>query len=475
MPGPGPVEGGSVEPVRRQEVDLGIAVDRASRQALPDQLEVAIRDLVGSGALRPDARLPSTRALAAQLDVSRGVVVEAYDRLSRQGVLEVRQGAAPRVRAAGLGVPVPSAAAELASPPTPRLRLHPALVPPGTFDRRVWRTLLRRALEEATEEELRSVDPMGLPRLRSALIEQLGRSRGIFAALDRVAICGGVTHGLVLLAPLLKGRGPVAVEEPGFAIHQGTLASAGCELCKVPTDADGIDVDALAASGARSVLLTPAHDMPRGTPMSAARRTALLRWAAEHDGLVLEDDYDGELRYDRRSVRALQGAGPEHVVYLGTTSKVLSPALRIGWLVVPAVIAPMLPAFTLFAGGQPGSLDQVALAIAMRDGAFDRSIARLRRTANVRRAALAEALAEHVPGASVEGVAAGLAVSLRIRRLDAITLLHAAAARGIELFPVQDGADVLIPVGIGDVHASSAGEAARALAAVVRELPGQRG
>lgn len=452
--------------MRRRETDLGIAVDRSSGRPLPDQLELAIRDLVATGALVSGARLPSSRALAEQLAVSRGVVVEAYDRLSRQGVLEVRQGAAPRISAAPAPVP-PSTGTPPAPQPTPRWRLHPALVPPGTFDRRAWRTLIRRALEEATDEELRSVDPVGLPRLRAALAEQLARSRGIVATPDRIAITSGVTHGLALLAPLLIGRGPVAVEQPGFAIHQGTLAALGCELRPIPTDRDGIDIDALAASGARSVLVTPAHDMPRGTPMSAERRAALLRWAAAADGLVLEDDYDGELRYDRRSVRALQGAGPDHVLYLGTTSKVLSPAIRVGWLIAPPAVAPGLSLLTTFGGGQPSTLEQVALAIAMRDGAFDRSVARLRRTAAARRAALVAALASALPEASVEGVPAGLAISLRVPGITAMALMAAAPTAGIEVYPVQDGPDVIVPVGVGDVHESAATQAAQALADAV--------
>jgi GntR family transcriptional regulator/MocR family aminotransferase len=467
MAKPGPVGRESVEPLRRQETDLGIAVDRASGRPLPDQLELAIRDLVASGALTGGARLPSSRALADQLSVSRGVVVEAYDRLRRQGVLEVQQGAAPRIGAAPAAAPAPPTPDRASPPPGPRWRLHPALVPPGTFDRRAWRNLIRRALDEATDEELRAVEPVGLPRLRGALTEQLARSRGVVTAPERIAITSGVTHGLSMLAPLIKGRGPVAVEEPGFAIHQGTLAALGCELRPIPTDPDGIDVQALAASDARSILVTPAHDMPRGTPMSAERRTELLRWAAERDGLVLEDDYDGELRYDRRSVRALQGAGPEHVIYLGTTSKVLSPAIRIGWVVAPAALAASLPVLTTFAGGQPSMLEQVALAIAMREGVFDRSVARLRRTAAARRGALAEALAEAVPGAAVEGVPAGLAISLRIPGVAAMDLLRTAAAEGVEVVPVQDGPDVIVPVGVGGVHESAAGEAARALAQAV--------
>jgi GntR family transcriptional regulator / MocR family aminotransferase len=468
MTAPGPVGSEFGGPVRRAETDLGIAIDRSAGPPLPDQLERAIREMIVAGQLVGGAKLPSTRALAAHLDLSRGTVVEAYDRLQRQGLLDVRQGAAPRVAE---GAPAPRApTAETlpsAAPPRRNVRLHPALVPPGTFDRSAWRAAIRRALADSSEDDLRRVESDGLPALRRTLVEQIARSRGIAAAPDHLIITAGVTHALTLLAPVLRARGPVAVEDPGFAIHQGVLASLGCELRHVPADADGIDVDALAASGAASVLVTPAHQMPLGQPLSAERRAALLAWAARTDALVVEDDYDGELRYDRRSVRALQAAAPERVIYLGTTSKVLSPAVRIGWMIAPAAQLPGLRGLAAIMGGQPGLVDQAALEQLMRDGGFDRSVARLRRRCIAQRAAFVDALAVHSPSLEVEGVAAGLAVSIRARNVDAVALLTAAGALDLELYPVPDGPDVVIPAGFGDVHEARARDAADLLALAV--------
>lgn len=469
MSAPGPVDGQPSGPVRGREIDLGLTVDRASGVALPDQLESGIRAMVVRGELRAGARLPSTRGLAASLGVSRGVVVEAYDRLQRQGVLQTSQGAPVRV-AAGVEPVAPPVAAPAA--PDVALRLHPALVPPATFDRRAWRSALRRVLESVADDELRATDHRGRPELRAAVIEQIARSRGVSAGADAVLITSGVSHALTILAPLLAARGPVAVEEPGFLLHRGLLAALGCDVRPVSIDDHGIDVDALAATGARTVLLTPAHQMPLGQPMPAERRAALLQWVRASDGLILEDDYDGELRYDRRSVRALQALDPARVVYLGTTSKVLSPAVRIGWIVAPPALSDAIAMAAATIGGTPGTLDQAALADALRTGAFDRSVARLRRRCAVQRAALVAALAARAPDLGVHGVEAGLMVAVRARATDPVAVMQAAQARRTELYAVPHGPDALLLVGFGDVHESRAEAVAATLAEIVAEAQG---
>jgi GntR family transcriptional regulator / MocR family aminotransferase len=469
MPQQGPVRDDSGGPVRRADVDLGLALDRSSTRALPDQLEHALREMVACGELPAGTRLPSTRSLAAQLAVSRGVVVEAYDRLQRQGVLTTRQGAAVRV-AEGVDGP-PRGASEAPALPAHdpyTLRLHPALVPPATFDRRAWRGLLRRALEEVSDDALRSTSHLGLPELRTAVVAQLARSRGVIAQPERVVVTSGVTHALQLLAPLLRGRGPVAVEEPGFLLHRATLAGAACELRPVPVDRDGIDVDALARSDARTVLLTPAHQMPLGYPLAADRRRELLRWARDTDALIVEDDYDGELRYDRQSVRALQALDPERVIYLGTTSKVLSPALRIGWIVAPSSQLAGIHLLATIAGATPGTLDQAALALALSTGAFDRSVARLRRRCTAQRQAMNAALAAALPHLRREGVEAGLTLTLRAPGLQASQVMACAELQRVELFAVQSGDDALVIVGFGDVHESRATDAAERVAAILQ-------
>ncbi len=415
-----------------------MAVDRTRGTPLPDQLEAEIRGMVGRGELQPGARLPSTRRLAQALGVSRGVVVEAYDRLQRQGLLLIQQGAPVRVAAEVLGgaARVGPAPPARPAPTDPVVRLHPALVPSATFDRRAWRSALRTALEHATDDELRATEHHGHPQLRAAIVEQIARSRGVVAHAEHVVITSGVSHALTLLSALLRVRGPVAVEDPGFLLHRGLLAALGCELRPIPIDDQGMDIDALERSDARTVLLTPAHQMPLGQPMSAERRAALLRWVRSRDGLILEDDYDGELRYDRRSVRALQALDPDRVLYLGTTSKVLSPAIRIGWVVAPTDLLPAITATAAVLGGGPGNLDQVALATIVRSGAFDRAVGRLRRRCAAQRAALVAALGEHAPQLTVHGVQAGLMLALRAPATDPAAVMASAQRRRVELYAV---------------------------------------
>ncbi|MBJ7473307.1 MAG: PLP-dependent aminotransferase family protein, partial [Solirubrobacteraceae bacterium] len=339
MSGTGPVGDSVPGPVateaaaqRRRVVDLGIAVDRAAAAPLPDQLEHLLHALIVRGELAPGDVLPSSRALAGALEVSRGVVVEAYDRLLRHGLLASRPGGVVRVSvdlppADGVvspAEPPPTPPAEPAGAAQLRTDLHPAATPIGTLDRRAWAAAHRTALRDASEAELGSLDPAGLPGLRGALAAQLGRSRGVVTTSEQLVITSGVTDALHGLAPLLAARGGrVAVEDPGFGLHRATLIGAGLTLVPIPTDQDGLDIDALAQADVCAALITPAHQMPLGVPLAPERRARLVAWARERGTWLLEDDYDGELRYDRRGVRSLHGLAPDRVLYLGTTSKVL--------------------------------------------------------------------------------------------------------------------------------------------------------
>lgn len=360
-----------------------------------------------------------------------------------------------------------SGAAAGPSAPAPLVRLHPALLPPSTFDRRAWGAAGRRALAAATDDDLRAVLPSGLPQLREAVAEQIQRSRGVACTAQDVLITSGTTHTLHALTPMLRARGPLAVESPGFMIHHGALASAGVELRPIPVSAAGLDLAALRASDATSVLVTAAHQMPLGHPMPAENRAALLAWARERDALVLEDDYDGELRYDRMSVRALQALDPSRVIYLGTTSKVLSPAVRVGWIVSPPALRDQIAAYAALAGGAPGNVTQLALTELMTRGEFDRGVSRLRRRLAAQRAALIDALARAAPQLEPLGVPAGLMLPLRSTSGDANSLMAAAAAAGIELVALDlpRGGAVLL-AGFGDIHESRADAVANLIARV---------
>lgn len=469
---------------RRRIVDLGIAVDRAAGTPLPDQVEQLVHALIARGELGPGDALPSSRALAAELTVSRGVVVEAYDRLLRHGLLVSRPGGAVRVSAelaaidapaviasddaapAGEATPVSGAAA---APPV-QVDLHPANTPIGTLDRRAWAAAQRTSLREATEAELGSLDRAGVLGLREAVAAQLARSRGVVTTADRIAITAGVTDALQGLAPLLRARGGrVAVEDPGFGLHRATLIGAGLEVVPVRTDASGLDVDALAGADVCAVLVTPAHQMPLGVPLAPERRAALVAWARDRGSWILEDDYDGELRYDRRGVRSLHGLAPDRVLYLGTTSKVLSPAVRVGWLVMPPELIDEILAWRVSFGGAPSNLIQLAVAEYLRTGAFDRGVSRMRRRCAAQRLALVDALATTVPEHLVTGVEAGLNVTLRIPDLDPWKLVMAGQARGTQVFATDEGRDALLLIGFGLVEPAAAPRVAEEIAAVIAD------
>lgn len=463
---------------RRRVVDLGLAVDRDALAPLPDQIERELRARLGRGELHPGDALPSTRALASELEVSRGVIVEAYDRLVRQGLLVARQGAAVRVSdAVGRAGEALAAVAESeqgASEPGDlhgrrwRLRLHPAATPVGTLDRRSWGAAQRAALRDASEASMASLGSAGDPALRIALAAQLSRSRGVVTEPEHIAITSGVTDSIRGLAAMLRARGGrVAVEDPGFAVHRATLIGSSLEIVPVRADQQGIDVDALRAADVNAVLLTPAHQMPLGVPLSPDRRADLVRWARERGALLLEDDYDGELRYDRRGVRSLHALAPDRVIYLGSTSKVLSHAVRVGWMVTPPDLTQEAHGWRLGAGATPSSLTQLALAELLRSGAFDRGVSRLRRRCATQRAALVEALAQVAPELRPTGVEAGLHLSVRVAGVTSWALVEAAMLRGVELYAVDDGSDAIMLVGFGLIDPTAAVRVAAELVAIV--------
>jgi GntR family transcriptional regulator/MocR family aminotransferase len=411
--------------------ELLLPFDRAAGP-LHRQIERALRDAVRDGRLRPGTPVPSTRAAARELGVSRGVVTEAYAQLVAEGYLVARQGAPTRVAEA----PAPATRAGRA---TRRAFRAPHDLMPGrpdlaAFPRGQWLAATRRALRRMPDAALGYPDPRGMPELRDALAAYLGRARAVAADPERIVVCSGVTQGIVLVARLLLERGEraIAVEDPGFHLHRWSLERAGLPPVGVPVDGEGIDVEALAATGARAVLVTPAHQMPTGVVLSPERRAALLTWAEEVDGLVVEDDYDAEYRFDRGPVGALQGLAPERVVYAGSASKSFAHGLRLGWLVLPERLATPVAFERLAADGGGPVLEQLALADLVDRGDLDRHLRRTRRDYRRRRAALLAALAEHLPEAEVTGVAAGLhALVLLPDGTDEEALLRRAAEAGV--------------------------------------------
>jgi GntR family transcriptional regulator/MocR family aminotransferase len=267
-------------------------------------------------------------------------------------------------------------------------------------------------LAELPHQELGYPDPRGLPRLRTALAELLARRRGVAADPERLVVVSGVTQATTLLGHVLYARGvrEVGVENPGSPQHDGLYAAAGVAALPLPLDDEGLAMGPLRASGVRSVVTTPAHQFPTGIAYSAGRRTELLDWARSVDGFVLEDDYDGDFRYDRAPVGALQGLDPERVAYAGSVSKSLAPGLRLGWLLVPEVLADeVVERKRTMDLGHP-TLDQALFARFLERGDYDRQLRRCQRAYRERRDALVAALEEQFPGAEVTGIAAGLHV-----------------------------------------------------------------
>jgi GntR family transcriptional regulator / MocR family aminotransferase len=321
------------------------------------QLEDRLRELVRDGTLPAGGRLPSSRSLAADLDVSRRLVVEAYAQLLAEGYLVARPGGGTYVAAtAGLSDGVSSQAPSRAA----QFDFFPGTPDLASFPRALWARVLRDVLRAAPASAFAYPDGRGAPELRRQLAAYLRRVRGVVAEPDSIVVCAGATQGLALLGRALAHRGmeTIAVEDPGLPPHRAVLAYAGLQVRGVSVDEEGLDVDALDAP---AVVATPAHHCPTGVALSPRRRGALVAWARA-GGLVIEDDYDAEFRYDRAPLGALQGLAPEHVVYVGTVSKTLAPGLRLGWLVLPASLLDAVVQAKLLDDLGSSTIEQLALA-----------------------------------------------------------------------------------------------------------------
>ena len=371
------------------------------------QLEAAVRDAIAGGGLRAGQRLPASRVLAETLRVSRGVVSEAYAQLAAEGWIEIHRGSAPVVRAGAAERPSPHAAAP---PAAPRLDLRATAPDLASFPRRAWGAALRRAVATLPDAALDYGDPAGDPELRAELAAYLVRVRGAAASPDALVVTSGYTHGLWLVCRVLAARGArrIAVEDPSLDDNWATIRSAGLELVPLPVDDDGARVDAL--GDADAALVTPAHQFPTGAVLAPERRRALLEWG----GLVIEDDYDSEYRYDRAPVGTLQRLAPDRVVHLGTASKTLAPALRLGWMLAPPDLAEAVAAerWPIDSGGP--AIAERAYARLLSTGEVDRHLRRTRREYRARRDHLVELLEARLPDCRVDGIAAGLHLLLRL-------------------------------------------------------------
>lgn len=412
--------------------ELAVELDRVSPVALHEQLERALRTAVREGRLPAGARLPSTRALSSALGVSRGVVSEAYGQLAAEGYLSLRQGAPVTVASAVRSAVSPVPARTLA--PRPAYDLSPGRPDLAGFPRDAWLRSLRAAWRAAPIDSIGYSDPRGLPELRDPLAGYLGRARGAAVDPEHLLVTGGFRQAFSLTARWLAEQGVerVAVEDPGWHPHRLTLEQAGLEVVPVPVDADGLDVNALAACDAAAVVVTPAHQFPTGVEMSPERRAALVEWAERNERLIVEDDYDAELRYDKTRRGALQGLAAERVLHIGSASKRLAPGLRLGWMLTPSWLAWPLTSAKAVEDAGADAATQLALADFITRGELDRHLRRMRQRYADRRDALGRAVGVHLPGARMAGDAAGLFELVELAPgAEEAPVVAAAAARGV--------------------------------------------
>ncbi|MFI2490103.1 PLP-dependent aminotransferase family protein [Promicromonospora kroppenstedtii] len=481
---------------------------------LRQRLERAIVGDIASGRLTPGTALPPSRTLADTLGISRWVVTEAYGHLVGKGVLEARTGSATRVAAVPPGAssvdPVEiRPRQDRPAAPGPGLEHAPGRathdLAPGVPDlrhvpREAWVRAARDALAEATNQDLGAQPPAGHPAARAAVATHLRRSRVVSGPDAAVVLTRGAADGMSRIAAALAAAGHthLLVEDPSWAALRDVATGAGLVPVPVPVDDDGIAPEPLRAeaarTGARAALLTPAHQFPLGAALPDDRRAALLDWAREVDGLIIEDDYDAEFRYDRRPVPALQGLDPDRVLLLGSTSKTLAPAFGIGWMVVPPRWrAPVLDV-SVRRGPAPGpaTLDQLTLARFVADGAYARHLRAARTRYARRRAALLAGLERELPGARIGGIAAGMHVTVDLAGVrvgadadaadavvvDAAAVVREGAARDLALVDLRryqatpSARSTVLVVGYGNLADARLPAAVRGLRAAVEAAAG---
>ena len=374
-------------------------------------------------------RLPSSRSLAKDLGIARNTVADAYGQLVAEGWLTARQGSGTVV--ANRASTPPATDVSLPSARAYRYDLTPGAPDVSTFPRGEWLTAARIAQAEGLVGCRGQSLPRGRIELRRTLADYLARARGVRADPERILICAGYVQGVSLLCEVLRNLGgtTVSVEEFGYALHLDVIRSRGLTPVPVPVDELGAQVSQLTGDGA---LLTPAHQMPTGVPLAPERRTAAVEWARDSGGVLIEDDYDGEFRYDRQAVGALQALDPERVVYTGTASKSLAPGLRLAWMVLPHRLIEPVVAAKRTADFQTATLEQLTLAEFIASGHYDRHVRRSRLHYRRRRDRLVELLAVRAPNVKVAGISAGMHVLLEVPG-DAEDMVARAARQGLGL------------------------------------------
>jgi GntR family transcriptional regulator / MocR family aminotransferase len=448
-----------------------LSLERRAGETLRSALERALREAIVSRAFRAGVRLPASRVLAHQLGVSRRVVSDAYGQLVAQGFLLGREREAPVVAAVQVRNTV---RAEAEAPvPAPRYNLSPTRADFSLFPLTRWLAAAQHVARHGGPNMLDYGESRGERVLREVLADHLGRTRGVIADPAEIVIAQGTAQSVDLVMRVLAARraSRVAVEDPSQTTARERIQSAGLEVVPQPVDDQGMVVEGLNAD---AVLVTPAHQFPTGSVMSGERRRQVIAWACANRGLIVEDDYDAEFRYDREPVRALQGVAPEHVVQIGTVSKTLAPALRLGWLVVPAHLVDDFGRTKRLLDQFSPSLDQLTLAEFVARGDYDRHVRRARAVYQRRQGRLIAALAKHLPELKVEGIAAGLHLLLRTPLgVDDTAIARDAGRAGIYVpalsaFRIKPSNSGGLVIGYGRVHESAIEPAVQELARAAR-------
>ncbi|WP_202867589.1 PLP-dependent aminotransferase family protein [Kribbella pittospori] len=421
---------------------------------LSDWLTESLRAAISDGRLPIGSRLPATRLLAAELRISRGVVTEAYQRLTEDGHVAGR-GRAGTVVVAVPFVAEPGVAAGRITPPVvpepgldvfdslraapARIDLTPGVPDLAAFPRAAWLRAERAVLSDLDSSEFGYGDPSGTPALRRAVANWLARNRGIAADPDDLIVVAGVSQAIGLAAQVLKDRGirEIAVEDPGSLGSRQHLQNWGMRTPPIPVDDGGLRVELLRESGVRAVMATPAHHFPTGVVLEGERRRELVQWAAD-GGLIIEDDYDAEHRYDRPPVPALRAMLADQVIYAGSVSKLLAPSLRIGWMLPPPQYKAALIGMKRLADLGNAALPQLTLAHLMESGELERQLRFLRRRHRTRRDAMVDAIGNYLPSATVHGAAAGLHLTITFDdTLNDVDLAARALQKGIKTHPLS--------------------------------------
>lgn len=495
----------------RRATSLLVRIDPQAGSSLQHQVYAGIRNAILEGSLPPRSRLPSSRALASDLGVSRTTSLLALEQLASEGYLTSRRGSgtfvadelpdepAPRVAAPPQRVPrhpplsrrgqaiaaTLPAAERIPGPPRPFRLGTPAL---DLFPVRLWSQLCSRRLRSVTASQLDYGPAAGLPALRQAIANHVSTARGTRCSADQVFVTSGAQRAIAAMCRLLLDPGDHAwIEEPGYAGAYSALVAAGARIHAVPVDADGLDVAAGARRmrRARLAYVSPSHQYPLGVPMSLPRRLALLRWASDTGAWIIEDDYDAEFRYGAPPIPCLHGLDVDgRVVYVGSFSKTLFPSLRLGFAIVPPDLHDPLLASRRSADVHPPLLDQAVLADFIEAGHYERHLRRMRCAYAERLGALESALLRHCNGAlELRPARTGLHVVGDLPEADATRAYVEAAARGVEVMPLAvyhhgrtQPRNALV-LGFGAARPEAIDDAAGRLAAAIeaaRRIPGRR-